>query len=416
MKILLATFWPLPMVGGVWSYVQALYQALTNMDYEVDILSHHPNEKKYHIINDGRSINKALITNSVQKIIQPFFKSSHPDMYFIAKYETERYGFEAAAAYFDLKKYDLIHTQDVISARALSRVKPKETPLISTLHGCYTFEYIRHVKKAVTESELQKWKQTFISRYFATTEHYGANASNVTIVPTQWLKNLLKNEFNIPKEKFKVVPYGIDIKDFIKKMEVQTEKPPPAANIIIGCPARLDRVKGHQFLLEALAKLKHQRNDWICWFIGNGSLLKELKNYARNLGIEEHIVFLGNRNDVPALLKNLDLIVLPSLQDNHPFALMEAQIAGKPIVTTDAGGIPEMVTHDKTGLICPKGDSDILYQNIKRVIENKTLSNRLSAAAKEQAMHNWPIDRMINRTLAIYRQFTEDGQHGEKEE
>ncbi|MEH7380602.1 glycosyltransferase family 4 protein [Bacillus sp. JJ1533] len=414
MKILLATFWPLPQVGGVWSYVQGLYQALINLDYEVDILSQHPIEKKYYIINDGRSINKAIITNSVQKIIQPFFNSSHPDMHLITRHETERYGFEAAAAYFGLNKYDLIHTQDVISTRALSRVKPKETPLISTLHGCYTFEYIRHVKKAVTESELQKWKQTIISRYLATKEHYGAVSSDVTIVPTLWLKNLLTTEFNIPDKQVNVVPYGIDIKHFMKKMEEQSEPSPPKANFIIGCPARLDRVKGHKFLLEALAKLKHHRNDWICWFIGNGSLLKELKTTAKYWGIEEHIAFLGTRNDVPALLKQLDLIVLPSLQDNHPFALMEAQIAGKPIVTTDAGGIPEMVTHYKTGLISPKGESDILYQNIKRVIENKKLSNRLSAAAKEQAMNNWPIDRMINRTLEIYRRLTEDPQHGKK--
>ncbi|MEH7385215.1 glycosyltransferase family 4 protein [Bacillus sp. JJ1521] len=405
MKILLATFWPLPQAGGVWSYVQGLYKALINMDFEVDILSHHTIEKKYHIINDGRSINKAIITDSVQKNFQPFFKSSHPDMYSIIKHETERYGFEAAAAYFDLKKYDIIHTQDVISAKALSRVIPKDTPLISTLHGCYTFEYIRHVKKAVTESELQKWKQTYISRYFAAEEHYGGVVSNVTIVPTIWLKNLLKNEFNIPEKQLTVVPYGIDIEHFIKNMEEQTEPSPPEANIIIGCPARLDRVKGHKFLLEALAKLKQQRNDWICWFIGDGILRKELKNHAKYLGIEEQIIFLGTRKDVPALLKQLDLMVLPSLQDNHPFALMEAQIAGKPIVTTDAGGIPEIITHEKTGLISPKGESDILYQNIKRVLENKTLSNRLSAAAKEHAMNNWPIDRMINRTLAIYQQF-----------
>jgi glycosyltransferase involved in cell wall biosynthesis len=404
MKILLATFWPLPQAGGVWSYVQGLYQALINMDYEVDILSHHPNGKKYHIINDGRSIDKAIITDSVQKIIQPFFNSCHPETYVIAKHEIERYSFEAAAAYFDLTKYDLIHTQDVISARALSRVKPKETPLISTLHGCYTFEYIRHVKKAVTDSELRKWKQTLISRYFAIKEHYGAVASDVTIVPTHWLKKLLRDEFTIPEEQLTVVPYGIDINNFIKKMQEQTDPTPSKANIIIGCPARLDRVKGHKFLLEALAKLKQQRNDWICWFIGDGILRKELKNYAKYLGIEEQINFLGTRKDVPALLKQLDLIVLPSLQDNHPFALMEAQIAGKPIVTTDAGGIPEMVTNDKTGLISPKGESDILYQNIKRVLENKTLSNRLSAAAKEHAMYNWPIDRMINRTLAIYNQ------------
>nr|WP_309101235.1 glycosyltransferase family 4 protein [Fredinandcohnia onubensis] len=408
MKILLATFWPLPMAGGVWSYVLGLYQALINMDYEVDILSHYPIEKKYHIVNDGRSINKTIIVESVQKILQPFFKSNHPEMNLIAKHETERYSFEAAAAYFDLKKYDLIHTQDVISTRALSRVKPKDTPLISTLHGCYTLEYIRHVKKAVTESEIDRWRQTFISRYFATEEHYGAVASDITIVPTLWLKNLLKKEFNISDEHLKVIPYGIDIKQFINRMEEESQTAPPEANIIIGCLARLDRVKGHKFLLEALAKVKQQRNDWICWFIGDGSLRKELKMYAKYLGIEEHIIFLGTRDDVPALLKQMDLVVLPSIQDNHPFALMEAQIAGKPIVTTDAGGIPEMVIHDKSGLISPKGESELLYQNIKKVIDNKTISNMLSAAAKEHAMNNWSIDKMINRTLAIYRLFTED--------
>ncbi|WP_200760366.1 glycosyltransferase [Effusibacillus dendaii] len=79
--------------------------------------------------------------------------------------------------------------------------------------------------------------------------------------------------------------------------------------------------------------------------------------HHRGSDVNENIVFFGSRWDVPALLRLSNIVVLASLQDMHPYTLMEAQVAGKACVTSVAGGIPEVVQHGETGLIFKTGNS-----------------------------------------------------------
>ncbi|WP_231571056.1 glycosyltransferase family 4 protein [Gordoniibacillus kamchatkensis] len=171
---------------------------------------------------------------------------------------------------------------------------------------------------------------------------------------------------------------------------------------VLVCPARLVHVKGHKHLFEALALLKGERSDWVCWLLGDGPLRDELTQQCRALGLGEHVQFLGTRSDVPAILGSADVFVLPSLQENLPFSVMEAQIAGKAIVVSDAGGIPEMVEHGTTGLISPAGQSEPMFHNLKRVLADDVLRKRLGEQAKQWAMHHWSIETMMKKTLDVY--------------
>jgi glycosyltransferase involved in cell wall biosynthesis len=146
----------------------------------------------------------------------------------------------------------------------------------------------------------------------------------------------------------------------------------PHNKTVIACAARLSEEKGHKYLLEALAKLKQERNDWVCWLMGDGKLREELEQQTKELNLEQQVLFMGKQQNVPALLKMVDICVLPSIQDNLPFAVMEAQLAGKPMIVTDAGGLPEMVQHQVNGLVAKAGDSESIYQNIKVMMDNKT--------------------------------------------
>ncbi|MED4206770.1 glycosyltransferase family 4 protein [Neobacillus mesonae] len=407
MKILIASFWPLPQTGGIWSYVKELRQGLIQMGHKVDILSNHQTWKKYYLLNTNQVLHKEYIKDYVTNVITPQYHFINKDAAAIINQEAERYSFELAASFFDLQKYDLIHTQDIISARALSRVKPKDVPLLTTIHGCRLTEYLIHVRKADSESDFIKMKQSIFSRYLALEENLGIISSDLTIVPSNWLKNVLIKEYSVSDQQISVIPYGIDINQFIQKMEQPSRIPSFSGNYVIGCIARLDRVKGHITLLEALAKLKQERSDWVCWLIGEGSLRRELKLKTKQLGLQHHILFLGNQSDIPSILKQMDIFVLPSLQDNYPFALMEAMASGKPVVVTDAGGMPEMVTDNKTGLISPKGDSSRLYTNIKRLVESEALRKHLANQAKEWSRSHWKIEQMIHDTAAVYQQLRE---------
>lgn len=395
MRILLATYWYLPHVGGVSTYVYTLKRELERRGHVVDIFAHHPDMQKYYMTNNGRFLDKTKVKDLIYEKVLGYYNQQLPQVDpWIRWRDIERYSFEAAATVFGLTKYDLIHTQDIVSTRALWRVKPKKTPLIATIHGCLATEFL--YSGEVKSKESLPW------HYAAAEEYYGSTSSDITIVPTQWLKNLLVNEFRVPADHLTVVPYGMDIPAFKKRMQKPSEFLFPEGKKILAVPARLVPVKGHSYLLSALARLKQDRDDWICLLIGDGELREKLENRAERLNLQDRVIFLGNRNDVPSLLKHADVFILPSLQDNLPFSVMEAQIAGKPVIVSDAGGIPEMVSHGSTGLISPAGQSDPLYMNLKTVLEDDEYRQRLAVNAREWGTLQWSVDTMMERTLSVF--------------
>jgi glycosyltransferase involved in cell wall biosynthesis len=206
----------------------------------------------------------------------------------------------------------------------------------------------------------------------------------------------------------------MDIERFLKEMESADEFVSPLDKKIIACVARLHKLKGHHHLLEALARLKNERTDWVCWIIGAGSLQKDLERQSQDLQLEEHVMFLGARNDVAALLKKVDICTLPSLQENCPYSVMEAQVAGKPIVASAVGGITEMVQHEITGLLSPPGQEEPLYLNLKRVMEEETLRHQIADNAKEWGQKQWSLEMMMKRTLAVYEKALQKKHKGGK--
>jgi glycosyltransferase involved in cell wall biosynthesis len=310
--------------------------------------------------------------------------------------ERQRYIYEMAATHFGIDQYDLIHTQDIISTMAIARIKAKKTPLIATIHGCYTTESLAN--GIIQEKGSTHWQ------YSSLLEYYGATSSDLTIIPSQWMKNVLTHQFNVPHDYMRVIPNGMDIDLFLQGIRNESEIILPDDKKVIACIARLHKLKGHYYLLEALAKLKNERTDWICWIIGSGDLQEELERQAKGLHLEEHVLFLGARNDIAALLTQVDICVLPSLQENCPYSVMEAQVAGKPLVASTAGGIPEMVEHEKTGLLSPPAQSEPLYLNIKKILEEETLRKEIAKNAEIWGKSQWSLDVMMERMLAVYEQ------------
>lgn len=398
LKILLASYFHLPSVGGLWNYMEQLARGLRMKEHEVDILARDPVSGNYYIQNRGFFLDVQRVKNVVSLRVNHFFKQQVPDMDpWIQEREIERYSYELAASYFNLNEYDLIHTQDIIATMALSRVKPKNTPLITTIHGSLHDEYSD--KRMIAE------EHTLSFHYSIAQEYFGATSSNITIVPSYWFKNYITSKFGIPDHHLAVVYHGIDAVQFFKRMQTETAFLAPPDKYILACVARLSPEKGHIYLLDALGQLKKNRHDWICWIIGDGPLRTELEQTCKHLNIAEEVIFLGDRDDVPALLNQADIFVLPSLQESLSYAVIEAQIAGKPIVTTDVGGLPEVVEHGKTGLLSSAGQSDPLCQNLARLLDDEMLRRNLAQNAKRFSERNWTLDTMIENTVNIYKRY-----------
>lgn len=398
MKILLATFWIIPHMGGVWNYMEQLKKMLESLDHEVDLMGYGEGNKYLHLLPKKQVIECDRFVPIINKIYDQSESLYYKEEPVLNYYENLRYCFELGAACFDLGKYDLIHTQDVLSTVCINRIKPEETALVATLHGS-----VAHELKDFATNVYKKPSSNLIIKYFDKMEYLGATAGRYTIVANEWMKNILSNDFNVPLEQLKVLHYGYDTDTFVKRMSEVSPVQKPNDKKVIFYAGRLVELKGVHHLITALSHLKRKRDDWVCWIAGEGIKEEELQHQSKALGLEEDILFLGKRDDIPSLLSNSDIFVHPCLLDNQPLSVIEAQLAGKAVIVSDAGGLPEMVEQGKTGIITRAGDPTALFSHLNDLLTDDQYRESLGSTAKKWASTYWSIDSAVNNLLDVYQ-------------
>ncbi|MDN4073669.1 glycosyltransferase family 4 protein [Fictibacillus terranigra] len=399
MKILLATFWSVPHVGGVWNYMEQLKKKLESLGHQVDLLGYGEEHEYIYIVNKNQKVYRDQLLHLVDERINEHRSPAFLEDPVVKYYEIKRFVYEFGLSHFDLETYDLIHTQDVLSTACIRRVNPKRPVLVATLHGCVAHElkdYVNNVMVTPTAS--------LACEYFDNLEHDGATSAEITIVANQWLKNILKSEFNVPDNQIHVRHYGYDIEAFLKRMKKKSSIPSLDHKKVILYTGRLVKLKGLHHLISALGLLKSIRNDWVCWIVGEGEKEEELQAQSRELGLEDTVIFCGKRDDIPQLLAKSDIFVLPSLLDNQPLSVIEAQIVGKPVIVSDAGGLPEIVEHGVTGLVTRAGDETELCNQLNLLLENEEYRNKLGINAKKWGVAHWSFDKGVSNVLDVYQE------------
>lgn len=173
--------------------------------------------------------------------------------------------------------------------------------------------------------------------------------------------------------------------------------------------ALLNECKGHAFLLDALPTIIREHPDVCVALAGDGETAAALKDQARRLGIEAHVRFLGYRHDVPDLLVAADLFVMPSLMEGFCSVLIEAMLAGRPIVTTTVGGIPEVVgsngsTAEPVAWAVPPSDSQALAAAILEALDSPRDRSQRGSCGQRRALAHFTASRMVEKTLEVYRE------------
>ena len=171
---------------------------------------------------------------------------------------------------------------------------------------------------------------------------------------------------------------------------VRAELATPPDSVVIAQVSRMEAWKGHELHLDALARLRDVPG-WLCWMIGGSqrsaeqSFLEALKERARRLGLAEHVRFLGQRSDVPALLHAADIFCQPN-RDPEPFGIVfvEALAAGLPVVTTDMGGVSEIID-SSCGMTVTPGDANALAHALLTLIQDRQTRMRLGANGPSRA-------------------------------
>lgn len=136
--------------------------------------------------------------------------------------------------------------------------------------------------------------------------------------------------------------------------------------------------------------------------IGNGPLEEEIKDYFKQKNLIKKVSFTGFRNDVPELLPDFDIFLMTSKTEGLGTSILDAFACEVPVVSTDAGGISEIIEHNKSGLLAPIGDSELLAQNSIQLLEDESLKLKIIDGATLK-LNSFTKDKMVNKIIEIYK-------------
>lgn len=177
---------------------------------------------------------------------------------------------------------------------------------------------------------------------------------------------------------------------------------PPSAELVVVF-SRLNQMKGIQYFLEAAMTLSGSFPNARFLIVGDGGSRSELEEQACRMGLGQRAVFTGFRKDVPELLSQAAVSVLPSLSEGLSNSLLESMAAGVPVVATRVGGNPEVIEHEVTGLLVPARDSAALAAAIRRLLEDKDLAASFGQAGIQRVARLFSIERSVRETEHLYQ-------------
>ncbi len=211
-------------------------------------------------------------------------------------------------------------------------------------------------------------------------------------------------EDGVEPERITTIHEGIDVERVQQAptANVHEEFWMPAGAPVVGTVAALVAHKGQKHLIDAAPLVLRHVPDARFLILGEGDQRPPLERQVKELHLEKHVLLPGFRTDVLSLLKAFDLFVMSSVTEGLGTSLLDAMAAARPIVATRAGGIPEVVIDDETGLLVPVKDHVRLAEALVRVLKDPALRARLGAAGLRRVRAEFSVDRMVDETLATY--------------
>lgn len=206
--------------------------------------------------------------------------------------------------------------------------------------------------------------------------------------------------------KIAVIRNGITLSRFAREQRGATlrqELGVPLSAPLVIVFSRLNQLKGIQYFLEAAITLAERFPDARFLVVGDGANRKELEEQAGRWGLGQRTVFTGFRGDIPELLSEAAVSVLPSLSEGLSNSLLESMAAGVPVVATRVGGNPEVIEHGVTGLLVPPRDAAALAAATGRLLEDKELAARFGEAGRRRVAELFSVERSVRETEHLYQ-------------
>jgi len=216
-------------------------------------------------------------------------------------------------------------------------------------------------------------------------------------------------EYGVPEDRVAVIFTGVDTERFgphVDGARVREEFGVPPEVPLVGKISNLyGTSKGHDVFLEAARAVAAEMPDARFLIAGNGTDSGRLDEAARRLEIRDRVVLAGRRDDVPEIMAALDVLVnCPRSREGLSLVLLEGMAAGRAVVGTRVGGIPEIVRDGETGLLVPPGDPAALASTLVGLLRDPDLASMLAARGARFVREGLTVGRMVERTERLYRE------------
>lgn len=216
------------------------------------------------------------------------------------------------------------------------------------------------------------------------------------IAISQAVRDFLIDYEKLSNDKIQIIYNGIDVSKFYTPSTIfKSDK------IVIGSIGRLSKEKGYKHLIRSLPFLKHK--NWEVLLVGDGPLKKDLQRQVMLLGLEEKVQFIGEVADVRPYLERMDIFVMPSVSEGLCLALIEAALAGKFVIATKIGGIPEIIRDQETGLLFRPKNIEQLVNLINWVIDHQHDARRMVVELQKEVLEKFDINKMIFQYQKMYQ-------------
>ena len=222
-------------------------------------------------------------------------------------------------------------------------------------------------------------------------------------------------EQGVKEQKIEVIPNGIVLPRRPERASglspMRKEFNIPAGTLVCACVGRLVSGKGIDFYLRAARIVLERGRDVRFLMIGADSSEKnypsEVEMLAQRLRLDHQVIFTGERQDVPDILREVDIVVHPSLTEGLSNVILEAMAARIPVVATRVGGNPELVEDGRTGFLVPAENSEEIAHAICRLLDHPEMAHAFGERARRRVADEFAIDRMLSKTEALYLRLLE---------
>jgi sugar transferase (PEP-CTERM/EpsH1 system associated) len=213
-------------------------------------------------------------------------------------------------------------------------------------------------------------------------------------------------ETGFPLARMRVIPNGVDIRRFddVDASGVRDEVGIGVDDFVIGIVSRINPTKDILTLARAFARLyRAQRAPRLkLLIVGDGEGRGELENFAAEQGLKHAIIFAGMRQDVPRLLRAMDLFALSSLSEGMPITVLEAMCAALPVVATNVGANSELIAEGETGFLIEARNDEAMAERLARLFVDRGLTRKFGLAGRRKVEREYSLDTMVRRYEQLY--------------